>query len=114
MSSAAFYSTLNRNVYSTTLPGPTRKRQPSSYLYSLTFHTEEQDEAGCVMMWDVDGGRDVYQIALERQENGELRWHCTCADAIYRGEREGHLCKHVRGLLSVGRPTEERRPCEAA
>jgi hypothetical protein len=49
------------------------------------------------------GGRDVYQVALERQGNGRLRWHCTCADAAYRGESRAQPCKHVHALLEMGR-----------
>ncbi len=49
-----------------------------------------------------------YQIALERETDGNLHWHCTCADAIYRGETEpNHVCKHVRGLTHWGRPHDE-------
>jgi len=49
------------------------------------------------------GGREVYQIALERQASGRLRWHCSCADAVYRGETRAKPCKHVRGLQALGR-----------
>jgi len=56
------------------------------------------------MLWEVLGGRLDYQIALERAESGDLRWHCTCADAVYRGEYDSrHVCKHVRGLKELGR-----------
>jgi predicted nucleic acid-binding Zn finger protein len=44
-----------------------------------------------------------YQIALERDEAGTLRIHCTCADAVFRAEDKGRFCKHVRGLLHIGR-----------
>ena len=54
------------------------------------------------MTWDVSGGRLPYQIALERTESGAVRWHCGCADAVYRGERVAeHRCKHVSGLLEL-------------
>jgi hypothetical protein len=58
------------------------------------------------MTWEVSGGRMPYQIALERDETGTLRIHCTCADAVFRAEDEGRFCKHVRGLLQVGRATD--------
>ena len=32
-----------------------------------------------------------------------MRWHCSCADAVYRGESRAHQCKHVRGLQALGR-----------
>jgi hypothetical protein len=86
----------------TVLPGPTRKRTPSPYCYRLT-HQTGQPGAGCVLLWDVMGGRDIYQVSLERQEGGGLRWHCTCPDAVYRGEACPHVCKHVRGVQALGR-----------
>jgi hypothetical protein len=89
---------LPRSVVFTSLPGPTRKRLPSPYCYRLTFETAEPNESGCLLQWDVMGGRDIYQVALERAEDGRLRWHCTCADAVYRGETRASACKHVRGL----------------
>jgi hypothetical protein len=51
-----------------------------------------------VATWQVVGGREEYQISLERTDEGDLRWHCTCADAVYRAEQAGRVCKHVRGL----------------
>jgi len=56
-----------------------------------------------VVLWTVAGGRQAYQIALERDEKGNLRLHCTCADAIYRAEEAGRFCKHVRGLQEFAR-----------
>jgi hypothetical protein len=44
----------------------------------------------------------AYQVALERDERGRHRWHCTCADAIYKAEEQGRVCKHVQGLLEFG------------
>ena len=87
----------------TSLPGPTRKREPSPYCYRLTYRNPQPYEPGCVLIWDVYGGREEYQIALERETTGKLRWHCTCADAVYRGENAPHTCKHVRGLQALGR-----------
>lgn len=91
------------NVMFASLPGPTRKRTPSPYCYRLTFRNANPREAGCVLQWDVMGGREIYQVALERRANGGLRWHCTCADAAYRGESRPGPCKHVRGLQTAGR-----------
>jgi hypothetical protein len=85
------------------LPGPTRKRAPSAYCYRLTYRNPDHHAPGCVLLWEVDGGRQPYQIALEREAAGSLRWHCTCADAVYRGEDAPHVCKHVRGLQDLGR-----------
>ncbi len=92
------------------LPGPTRKRAPSAYHYRLTYRNPEPAAAGCVLLLEVVGGRLDYQIALERQPSGALRWHCTCADAVYRGEGAPHVCKHVRGLLALGRPQAPAQP----
>jgi hypothetical protein len=101
-------------VVYTTLPGPTRARQPRPYRYLLTYRNPQPATPGCALLWEVEGGRLSYQIALEREETGRLRWHCTCADAIYRGEDERHLCKHVRGLRLVGRQVVPTTACAAA
>jgi hypothetical protein len=94
-------------VLFTLLPGPSRKRTPHRYGYRLTYRAAEEGAVGCVLMWDVFGGRQAYQIALERNEAGTLHCHCTCADAVYRAENDGRFCKHVRGLLDFVRLTAE-------
>src|SRR4051812_30144934 len=113
----AFPTFHTRTLVVTTLPGPTRKRTPSPYCFRLAYQNPEPAVPGCLLLWDVLGGRNTYQVALERETNGELRWHCTCADAVYRGETEPHhVCKHVRALLNVGRtpPAEEVDDAEPA
>ena len=92
------------------LPGPTRKRQPSPYCYRLTYRNPNAAEVGCSLLWEVYGGREIYQITLEREPGGGLCWHCTCADAVYRGEDAPHLCKHVRGLQAFGRKAADAVP----
>ncbi len=92
------------------LPGPSRKRTASPYGYRLTYRNPQADAPGCVMTWEVSGGRLLYQIALERDDAGGLRLHCTCADAIFRAEAEGRLCKHLCGLLEFGCPATEPLP----
>lgn len=82
------------------LPGPDRKRTPAEYRYRLTYRNPATDEDGCLMVWEVVGGRLPYQIAVERAGR-VLRWHCSCADAIYREDEPGHRCKHVRGLIDT-------------
>lgn len=94
---------LPHDVVFTNLPGPTRKRVPSPYCYRLVHENSDPQAVGCALLWDVMGGREIYQVALERDEHGRLHWHCTCADSVYRGERRSHCCKHVRGLQTVGR-----------
>lgn len=96
-------SLLPPGVVFTTLPGPSRKRTESPYCYRLVHQDDDPRAVGCALMWEVYGGRDIYQVALERLANGKLRWHCTCADAVYRGETRPHACKHVRGLQAQGR-----------
>ena len=91
-------------VLVTRLPGPGRKRSESLYHYRLTYRNPLDDAVGCVMIWEVSGGRLPYQVALERDEAGNLHVHCTCADAIFRAEAEGRFCKHVHGLLQIGQP----------
>lgn len=93
-------------VLFTCLPGPTRKRLLAPYCYRLIHQQRHSHAPGCLLLWDVLGGRDIYQVALERLDGGKLRWHCTCADAIYRGEKRGSLCKHVQGLRSYQRYAE--------
>lgn len=99
------------------LPGPDRKRTYSPYYYRVTYRNPDTSEPGCLMTWEVIGGREVYQISVERQA-GDDRWHCSCADAVYRGDGDPHhVCKHVRGLLdtfpTVGTPVR-RQPASAA
>jgi len=85
-------------VHLTLVPGPDRKRTPRPYAYRLTYRNPDVHTAGCGMTWEVSGGRMTYQIALEITETGRVRFHCTCADAVYRAEAEGRFCKHVRAL----------------
>jgi hypothetical protein len=99
---------MHPGVVFATLPGPTRKRTASPYCFRLTYQNPEREASGCALLWDVMGGRDIYQVALERLANGQVRWHCTCADAIYRGERRPHVCKHVRGLQGLGREPAQK------
>jgi hypothetical protein len=82
------------------LPGPDRRRTATTYRYKLIYRNPADKAPGCVMLWEVSGGRLPYQIALERTEKGQLRLHCSCADAIFRAEGEGRFCKHVGGLLA--------------
>lgn len=100
------------------LPGPDRKRTQSIYTFRVVYRNPDPHEPGCVMTWEVGGGREAYQISLERTGGGENVWHCSCADAVYRGEdNPEHVCKHVEGLLEtlpvVGRPVR-RIPASAA
>jgi hypothetical protein len=91
------------------LPGPTRKRTPSRYGFRLTYRSHDPKAEGCMLLWDVYGGRLEYQIAVEREESGCLRWHCTCADWVYRNEDfPDYQCKHIRALRARGRIEEAR------
>ena len=100
-------------AYLALLPGPSRKRTASLYHYRVLYRSPRPYESGCVGTWEVVGGRLAYQVALERDEAGRHYWHCTCADAIYRAEEQGRVCKHVQGLLAFGpalpAPTFRRR-----
>lgn len=91
--------------YLTILPGPDRNRSPGLYHYRIIHRCLNADDPGCVGLWEVLGGRMPYQVALERDEQGRQFWHCTCADAIYRAEEQGRVCKHVQGLLDFFGPT---------
>jgi hypothetical protein len=94
-------------VLFTILPGPSRKRTPHRYGYRLTYRNPEEGAVGCAMTWEVFGGRQSYQVALERNDAGDLHCHCTCADAVYRAENDGRFCKHVQGLLEFARLTSD-------
>jgi hypothetical protein len=95
-------STRSLGLVTVILPGADRLRSLTLYQYRVTYKNTDPHELGCVMTWDVTGGRLLYQVAAERLASGELRWHCTCADAVYRGENNPHhCCKHVQGLLET-------------
>jgi hypothetical protein len=84
------------------LPGPDRKRLPKQYHFTITYRNPKVQDSGCVMTWEVQGGRMAYQIALEQTPTGKRQWHCSCADAIFRGEdNPNHQCKHVQALREV-------------
>ena len=88
----------NKMVLLIELPGPTRKRLPAEYRFLITHRGPVQQDSGCVMTWQVKGGRMDYQISLEKTASA-WRWHCTCADAVYRGDgNPQHQCKHVQAL----------------
>jgi len=86
------------------LPGPDRKRQPVPYHFRITFRSPTSTEPGCVATWEIYGGREEYQLSLERTHGSELIWHCTCPDAVYRADDKNptpHYCKHVRALREL-------------
>jgi len=80
------------------IPGPDRKRTNTCYRYRVLYRAPQSGAIGCMMVWEVTGGREPYQVALERCESGQRVWHCTCADSVFRGEKTPHQCKHVKGL----------------
>jgi hypothetical protein len=91
-------------VWATLLPGSDRKQTPSRYVFRLQYCNMMSRAVGCVMTWEVQGGRHTYQVAVERQAGGKLRCHCTCADAVFRAENEGRCCKHVKAFFAWARP----------
>jgi len=100
------------------LPGPDRKRTPSPYHFRVTYRNPHPSDVGCVVTWEVMGGRDEYQVALERTPDRDLVWHCSCPDAVYHGTyHNAHCCKHVQGLVqhfeTIGNPVR-RLPARAA
>jgi hypothetical protein len=94
------------------LPGPDRSRSERDYCFHLTYRNPDPDAIGCVLTWEVSGGRQPYQIAVEREEAGRLRLHCTCADAVFRAELKGRFCKHVRGFLQSGLGLQHQAPVD--
>lgn len=96
------YSNRTLGLVTLMLPGTDRKRSLSLYQYRVTYRNPDPTDSGCAMTWEVSGGRLPYQIAAERLDGGAIRWHCSCADAVYRGEdNPSHVCKHVHGLLEM-------------
>jgi hypothetical protein len=83
------------------LPGPDRLRTPKDYYFRLRYRSPCEHAVGCVMTWDIVGGRMPYQIAVERRMDDRLKLHCTCADSVFRREEEGRLCKHAQGFLEA-------------
>jgi len=94
----------------TCLPGPDRKRAQTSYRYRLTYRNPDPNAVGCILTWEVQGGRAPYQMAVERQQTGQLRLHCTCADAVFRADLHGGYCKHIRGFIQSGLQLEHGSP----
>jgi hypothetical protein len=92
----------------TLLPGPDRKRSATNYVYTLTYRNPEPLASGCVMTWEVRGGRLTYQIAIERDPAGQVQFHCTCADAVFRAAPEGHCCKHLRGFIEIAQQLRQQ------
>ncbi|WP_439629000.1 hypothetical protein [Gemmata sp.] len=89
-------------LITTMLPGPDRKRVPSPYHFRVLYRNPDPTEPGCVATWEVRGGRDEYQISIERTAEHDLVWHCTCPDAVYHADyRHACGCKHVQGLRRV-------------
>lgn len=82
------------------VPGSSKRAEPV-YEFRLVY----QGSGHCLQVWQVTGGKDFYQASLEQDIEGHFRWHCSCADSAYRGERiAGHVCKHVRTLLAFLAP----------
>lgn len=89
-------------IVAVVLPGPDRKRTPAAYQFRVTYRNPEPGAPGCAATWAVTGGREEYQIAAERTADGHTRWHCTCPDAVYRGEdHHAYCCKHLQGLQAL-------------
>jgi hypothetical protein len=53
----ADYRSARPEVLFADLPGPTRKRTPSQYGFRLTYRSPDPSAEGCVLLWDVYGGR---------------------------------------------------------
>ena len=88
-----------------------RKDLPA--LRGLGKGLDARTRAALLLLPELYGGREEYQISLERTAGGELIWHCSCPDAVYRAsDANPHYCKHVRGLIDlfdlVGQPVAWR------
>lgn len=101
-------------IVTVVLPGPDRKRTPAPYQFRVSYRNPEPTEPGCVMTWQVIGGREEYQVATERTEDGRVEWHCTCPDAVYHEDhRNAYCCKHVQGIQALLRSAGEQVPAAA-
>jgi hypothetical protein len=97
------------------IPGPSRKRENSIYSYRMVFRNPEPETDGCLALWHVSGGRMTYQVAIERDMQGQILWHCTCADHVFRHELSAdHCCKHVGALRNFMPPMPEPTAAWAA
>lgn len=83
------------------VPGSDRRRGMQQYHFRVTYRCEDFYRTGCIITWEVTGGRLPYQAALERTASGNYFWHCTCADAVFRCEPERRHCKHIRALTKM-------------
>lgn len=101
-------------IVTVVLPGPDRKRTPAPYQFRVSYRNPEPTEPGCEMTWQVIGGREEYQVAAERTEEGRVEWHCTCPDAVYHEDhRNAYYCKHVQGIQALLRSAGEQVPAAA-
>lgn len=85
-----------------------KKPSQSVYTFRLVFQPKQEPNEGCLGVWEVSGGHEKYQIALEHTDRGNKRWHCTCPDAIYRSEPLGRVCKHIVALSAWLAVTDSR------
>lgn len=88
------------------LPG---SNPQGSYKYRCFWRNPDRLAVGCLAAWEVLGGMEPYQVALERKEGGWLHWTCTCPHAVYRAEPLGRACKHVLGLMASEQQIEDPR-----
>jgi predicted nucleic acid-binding Zn finger protein len=70
----------------------------ANYTFRRVFSAEPGVREGCLGVWEVLGGKENYQIAIEAVAGGWQQWHCTCPDAVYRSGPIGRACKHVVAL----------------
>ena len=74
------------SVFVCPLPGPSRKRTETLYRFRLIHEGKEGDE--CRLIWQCDGGKDLYQQTLAA--GGD--WECSCPAFTFK--RRG-TCKHL-------------------
>lgn len=73
------------------LPGPDRKRTDHLYRFRMVHKGDPSDP--CQQVWQVDGGRQTYQVVL----NHKGMWECSCAAGVYS---KSGPCKHAKCLMA--------------
>jgi len=97
-------------VVFTSLPGPTRKREPSPYCYRLTYRNPQPREPGCVLMWAVGGKSIRSPWSAKRQGNcygtALAPTPCTAAKMYRTLASMFAVCEHwvaaKEGLINQG------------
>ena len=73
----------------------TQPQKVSVYLVT-DLHPDKRIADPAYRLQKLTGDRECYEI--HRDEWG---FHCSCPDRIFRGERSGMRCKHLRAMIAA-------------